>query len=70
MRDLGAVLDHEQPLPLPPLSQTAFDFDRTHYPRFHDGPSINKFCIPIQADYHRRLFPEISVWSRIAFVSY
>jgi ribosomal protein S18 acetylase RimI-like enzyme len=53
----------EKPLlkgPLPPLSQTAFDFDRTHYPRFHDGPSINKFCIPIQADYHRRLFPEIA----------
>jgi GNAT superfamily N-acetyltransferase len=53
----------EKPLlkgPLPPLSQTAFDFDRTHYPRFHDGPSINKFCIPIQAGYHRRLFPEIA----------
>jgi ribosomal protein S18 acetylase RimI-like enzyme len=45
---------------LPLLSQSAFDFDRLNYPRFHDGPSIAKFCVPIQADYHRRLFPEIA----------
>src|SRR5262245_57876497 len=37
-----------------------FDFDREHYPRFCDGPSVRKFCVPIRPDYHRRLFPEIA----------
>lgn len=46
--------------PLPPLSEAAFDFARANYPRFHDGPSVSKFCVPIQSDYHRRLFPEIA----------
>jgi hypothetical protein len=46
--------------PLPPLNQTAFDFDRLHYPRFHDGAGVRKFCVPIQPDYHRKLFPEIA----------
>jgi hypothetical protein len=53
----------EKPLlkgPPPPLSQSAFEFDRLNYPRFHDGQEVGKFCIPIQADYHRRLFPEIA----------
>jgi ribosomal protein S18 acetylase RimI-like enzyme len=45
---------------LSPLSVNPFDFDRQNYPRFHDGPSVSKFCVPIQADYHRRLFPEIA----------
>jgi hypothetical protein len=35
-------------------------FDRGHYPRFFDGPTVRKFCVPIQPDYHRRLFPEIA----------
>jgi len=46
--------------PLPALNQTAFDFDRLHYPRFHDGASVRKFCVPIQPGYHRKLFPEIA----------
>jgi hypothetical protein len=46
--------------PLPALNQTAFDFDRLHYPRFHDGVSVRKFCVPIQPGYHRKLFPEIA----------
>jgi hypothetical protein len=45
---------------LPVLNQTAFDFDRLHYPRFHDGECVRKFCVPIQPDYHRKLFPEIA----------
>jgi hypothetical protein len=39
------------------------EFDREYYPRFHDGPSVRKFCVPIQPDYHRRLFPEIAFLS-------
>jgi GNAT superfamily N-acetyltransferase len=46
--------------PLPTISRSAFDFDRKHYPRFFDGTSIRKFCVPIRPDYHRRLFPEIA----------
>jgi hypothetical protein len=45
---------------LPALHQNAFDFDRLHYPRFHDGAGVRKFCVPIQPDYHRKLFPEIA----------
>jgi hypothetical protein len=45
---------------LPPLTGRALDFDRGHYPRYHDGPPVRKFCVPIQPDYHRRLFPEIA----------
>jgi GNAT superfamily N-acetyltransferase len=45
---------------LPLLIGGALDFDREHYPRFHDGTAVRKFCIPIQPDYHRRLFPEIA----------
>ena len=37
-----------------------FNFDRMHYPRFYDGAAVRKFCVPIQPDYHRRLFPEIA----------
>lgn len=46
------------PLPAPTLS--IHDEDRRLYPRFHDGQAVRKFCIPIQPDYHRRLFPEIA----------
>jgi GNAT superfamily N-acetyltransferase len=45
---------------LPAVSGNVFDFDREHYPRFDDGPSVRKFCVPIRPDYHRRLFPEIA----------
>jgi hypothetical protein len=45
---------------LPAVSKNVFDFDREHHPRFFDGPSVRKFCVPIQPDYHRRLFPEIA----------
>jgi hypothetical protein len=53
----------EKPLlkgPLPAWSEATIEFDKKHYPRFHDGASVQKFCVPIQSDYHRRLFPEIA----------
>lgn len=50
---------------LPPLIGSAFDFDRQHYPRFYDGVSVAKFCVPIRPDYHRRLFPEIAFGSEL-----
>jgi hypothetical protein len=45
---------------LPTVSTDVLGFDRIHYPRFFDGHSVRKFCVPIQPDYHRRLFPEIA----------
>ena len=45
---------------LPAISGSPLDSDRLHYPRFHDGAAIRKFCVPIRPDYHRRLFPEIA----------
>jgi hypothetical protein len=53
----------EKPLlrgPLPSLSESAIEFDKRNYPRFYDLPETQKFCVPIQSDYHRRLFPEIA----------
>jgi hypothetical protein len=46
--------------PLPAVCTDVLGFDRKHYPRFFDGPMVRKFCVPIQPDYHRRLFPEIA----------
>jgi predicted GNAT family N-acyltransferase len=46
--------------PLPAISTDVLSFDRKHYPRFFDGSAVRKFCVPIQPDYHRRLFPEIA----------
>jgi ribosomal protein S18 acetylase RimI-like enzyme len=45
---------------LPSAVTDVFEFDRKYYPRFYDGPEVRKFCVPIQPDYHRRLFPEIA----------
>jgi len=45
---------------LPTPAGDIFDFDRAYYPRFYDGPTVRKFCVPIRPDYHRRLFPEIA----------
>ena len=50
---------------LPPLIGGAFEFDREHYPRFYDGVSVPKFCVPIRPDYHSRLFPEIAFGSEL-----
>ena len=50
---------------LPAVTEDAFDFDRRHYPRFSDGATVRKFCVPIQPDYHRRLFPEIAFVAEI-----
>jgi hypothetical protein len=38
----------------------AFEFDCLNYPRYVDGETVHKFFVPIQPDYHRRLFPEIA----------
>ena len=45
---------------LPDLRGVAVEFDKKNYPRFHDGRAVQKFCVPILSDYHRRLFPEIA----------
>jgi hypothetical protein len=46
--------------PLPAVSSDVLGFDKGHYPRFFDGLGVRKFCVPIQPDYHRQLFPEIA----------
>lgn len=46
--------------PLPAPAKSIYEEDRRLYPRFHDGDGVRKFCVPIQPDYHRRLFPEIA----------
>jgi GNAT superfamily N-acetyltransferase len=45
---------------LPTPIDTIYNDNRKFYPRFHEGPKVRKFCVPIQPDYHRRLFPEIA----------
>lgn len=34
-----------------------FETHYRFYPSFHDGPQVTKYLVPIQPDYHRRLFP-------------
>jgi ribosomal protein S18 acetylase RimI-like enzyme len=34
---------------------------RRYYPRFSDRNGVKAFCVPIQGDYHRKLFPEIAI---------
>lgn len=46
--------------PLPAPQAPIFEEDCRYYPRFHDGDAVRKHCVPIQPDYHRRLFPEIA----------
>jgi GNAT superfamily N-acetyltransferase len=46
--------------PLPDAPPRVLDFDREVYPRFYDGPTVQKFYVPIKPDYHIRLFPEIA----------
>ena len=50
---------------LPALSDAVIEFDKKNYPRFHDGSSVQKFCVPIQSEYHRRLFPEIAFGKKL-----
>jgi ribosomal protein S18 acetylase RimI-like enzyme len=45
---------------LPGLVMDPLEYDRRHYPRFYDGAISQKFIVPIQPDYHRKLFPEIA----------
>lgn len=45
---------------LPAIFENPLDADRAYYPRFHDGATVRKFCVPIQPGYHQRLFPEIA----------
>ncbi|WP_188879924.1 GNAT family N-acetyltransferase [Halarchaeum nitratireducens] len=34
-----------------------FEVHRRFYPSFYDGPSVSKFVVPIQPQFHGRLFP-------------
>jgi predicted nucleic acid-binding protein len=40
---------------------TLFERDRLAFPRFHDGPAIRKFLVPVQPPYHSLLFPEYRI---------
>jgi L-amino acid N-acyltransferase YncA len=50
---------------LPSVIGNAFEFDRLNYPRYVDGETVRKFCVPIQPEYHRRLFPEIAFGAKL-----
>ncbi|MES1190005.1 MAG: GNAT family N-acetyltransferase [Steroidobacter sp.] len=43
-----------------PSGQLAWNLDLVSYPRYYDGPEVHKFVVPIQARYHKILFPEIN----------
>jgi len=34
------------------------ELNAKYYPSFYDGEEVNKFIVPIQPQYHKRLFPE------------
>ncbi|WP_164831453.1 GNAT family N-acetyltransferase [Sinorhizobium meliloti] len=41
--------------------ETAITAARKNYPRFYDGPKVDKFVIPIKPAYHAKLFPEVGM---------
>lgn len=43
--------------------ENLFDLVRTNYPRFVADAPAQVFCVPIQGDYHRKLFPELAIAS-------
>ena len=46
--------------PLPEARDGEFlQLARLHYPGLGDGDRVRKFCVPISATYHRKLFPEL-----------
>jgi hypothetical protein len=47
-------------LVMPPGQDDVFYVSRTNYPRFVADPPASVFCIPIQGDYHQKLFPELA----------
>ena len=40
-------------------SSTNVDFDIDYYPRHFDGTGVAKYMIPIQPEYHEKLFPDV-----------
>lgn len=51
---------------LPPPGQenlSPLDFLRSYFPSIRDDREVRKFLVPIQPDYHRRLFPDYGVGS-------
>jgi len=43
-----------------PNESDAITLARRYYPRFWIGDEVRKFCVPIQASYHQKLFPELA----------
>lgn len=41
--------------------KTPVEIFKRYYPSFYDGPKVNKWIIPIQPEYHARLFTDYSV---------
>jgi len=47
-------------LGMPPGEKDVFLVSRTNYPRFVADPPAKAFCVPIQGNYHQKLFPELA----------
>jgi hypothetical protein len=56
---------YEKPLSrqrlIPSEAVDLFATCRTNYPRFVARPPANVFCVPIQNEYHQKLFPELAI---------
>jgi ribosomal protein S18 acetylase RimI-like enzyme len=62
---LGDEIVFEKPLSrdrlvMRPGEKDVFLISRTNYPRFIADPPAKVFCVPIQGDYHQKLFPELA----------
>jgi ribosomal protein S18 acetylase RimI-like enzyme len=62
---LGDELIFEKPLSrdrlvMPLDEKDVFRVSRTNYPRFVADAPAKVFCVPIQGDYHQKLFPELA----------
>jgi len=44
-----------------PIDVTPIEIIQEYYPSFYDGEMVHKFMIPIQPDYHRKLFTDYPI---------
>ncbi|WP_419728144.1 hypothetical protein [Lichenicola sp.] len=62
-------LVYEKPMGIdalqPVFGVSSFDLARQNYPRFHLGPSVKAYTIPIQEAFHDALFPELADHSQL-----
>ena len=60
-RQEAVFVKHLKPIDPEISSLQAVEISRIYYPSFYDGDSVDKFIIPIQPEYHEKLFTDFQI---------